>query len=51
MGGQESESVTHSPIVTHTNYPERVIRMKVQLQAQGLRDVVEEGPGDYHEDR
>ena len=48
---RESDGAAHFPLLTRTNYIDWVILMKVQLQAQGLWDVVEDGPGDHREDR
>ena len=48
---RESDGAAHFPALTRTNYADWAILMKVQLQAQGLWDVVEDGPGDLLEDR
>ncbi|KAI4331133.1 hypothetical protein MLD38_029350 [Melastoma candidum] len=47
----ENDGAVHFPPLTRTNYADWAILMKVQLQAQGLWDVVEDGPGDHREDR
>src|SRR5438105_12485890 len=39
------------PVLTRTNYADWAIIMRVQLQAQGLWDVVNLGDIDDHEDR
>ncbi|CAH9146107.1 unnamed protein product [Cuscuta epithymum] len=48
---RESDGAAHYPTLTRTNYGDWTILMKVQLQAQGLWDVIEEGPGEILDDR
>jgi hypothetical protein len=39
------------PVLTHTNYSEWSLVMRVNLQAAGLWDGIEDGTTDYHEDQ
>lgn len=47
----QSASVAYFLIVTRTNYPDRVILMKVYLSAQVKWDVIEDGQREYRKDR
>jgi hypothetical protein len=38
------------PVLTHTNYSEFALVMRVNLQAAGLWDVINKGDNDYHDD-
>jgi hypothetical protein len=39
------------PVLTHTNYLEWSLVMRVNLQAAGLWDAIHKGAGDYRDDR
>jgi hypothetical protein len=48
---EKSSSSIVYPMLTHSNYTEWSLVMKVNLQAARLWDVIDSGVGEYHDDR
>ncbi|WVZ91404.1 hypothetical protein U9M48_037581 [Paspalum notatum var. saurae] len=48
---KEALASVQYPLLTKTNYPEWVVMMRINLQAQGLWDAIEPGDVTYGEDR
>jgi hypothetical protein len=48
---EKSSSAIVFPTLTHTNYSEWALVMRVNLQAAELWDAIKFGTDDYHEDR